>query len=334
MSYRTGPKIVTDGLVLCLDAADRNGYSVNSELVTNSNLLVQGDGNSLPCITNSSGNTQLNIGPIVSGKTYQLLWNVTNITGNVSASLRVGFAIISQSTNANKIGFRKHVFTSNLTGTLNFTGNNVGCNFDVDFASLREYNPTLVDLTGNNNNGTLTDGVAFHSPNNGYFIFDGTNDLITTPYIFPTGNLPKSFSVWFKINSTTDRGWIVAGGSDVNGKAFGLFRSGGDKLLYFHGNAAAFDMIFNVSQNTTDWYNATVSYDGTTIRGYINGQLDVEKTVALNTSSSTVDFGARKNRNAADYFNGNIAQASIYNRALTASEIQQNYQATKGRFGL
>ena len=191
----------------------------------------------------------------------------------------------------------------------------------------------LRDLSGLGNNGTLQGGVGYVGTNGESLSFDKVDDLITTPYIFPTGNLPKSFSVWFKINSTTDRGWIVAGGSDANGNAFGLFRNGGSSnTLYFHGNGAAFDMIFNVSQNTTDWYNATVSYDGTTIRGYINGQLDVEKTVALNTSSSTVDFGARKNRNAAEYFKGNISQVQIYNRALTPQEIQQNYNALKGRY--
>ena len=111
MAYHTGPTIVTDGLVLCLDAADRNSYAVQPELVTDSNLSTIGDGNFRTCFRDASSVAGLNIGPIISGKTYQIIWNVAARRGTTSASFRKGFSIISGSTNANfGIGLKHHVF--------------------------------------------------------------------------------------------------------------------------------------------------------------------------------------------------------------------------------
>lgn len=191
---------------------------------------------------------------------------------------------------------------------------------------------TWTDLSGNANTGTLVGGVGYNSSNGGFLTFDGSNDAVTTLGRFATGAAAKSFSVWFKINSTTSRGWVVAGGSDNNGQAFGLFREGPpNNRLIFHGNGPG-DLVFVVSQNATDFYNAAVTYDGTTVRAYINGQLDASGARTLNTGNTTVVLGRRQL--GTDFFNGNIAQALMYNRALSATEVTQNFNALRGRFGL
>jgi len=235
--------------------------------------------------------------------------------------------ISAQGGSIKRVGnYRIHTFPSELVTD--------GLALNLDAGDPRSYpssGTTWTDLSGNGNNGTLVNGPTYSNAAGGALVFDGTDDYITTNYRFPTGNLPKSFSVWFKINSTTDRGWIVAGGSDTSSQAFGLFRGGGGADLLFHGNGAAFDMTFNVAQNTTDWYNVTISYDGSVVSGYVNGQLDVTKSVALATSSATVHLGRRKN--ATDPFEGNISVFQVYNRALSAAEVAQNYDALRVRYG-
>ena len=74
-------------------------------------------------------------------------------------------------------------------------------------------------------------------------------------------------------------------------------------------------------------------YDGTNASMYINGVLVSGPTAkAWNTVANNAQVG--RQTNGSEYWNGNIAQVSIYNKALTAAEVLQNYLALKGRFGL
>lgn len=194
---------------------------------------------------------------------------------------------------------------------------------------------TWTDLSGNGNNGTLINGPTYSSANGGTIVFDGTNDYVATPYMFPSGNSAKSFSVWINANSAS-LPWIVGGGIDNNdGRAFGLYLNGLTPV--FHGNGATYDMTFNGTINTSTWYNIAISYNGSVISGYLNGQLDNTKTVTLDTYPSPpsgVKLGVNGINSSFAYFDGKIAQAMMYNRALSDTEISQNYNAVKSRFGL
>jgi hypothetical protein len=194
---------------------------------------------------------------------------------------------------------------------------------------------TWTDISGNGNNATLINGPTYSSANGGSIVFDGTNDFVATPYMFPGGNLAKSFSVWFNVTNLT-QGWIVGGGIDNNdGRAFGLYLNSGTPV--FHGNGAAYDMTFNGTINTSTWYNVSISYNGSVLSGYLNGQLNNTKAVILDTYPSPpsgVKLGVNGINSPFAYFNGKIAQAIMYNRALSASEVSQNYNALKSRYGL
>ena len=193
---------------------------------------------------------------------------------------------------------------------------------------------TWFDISGNGNNGTLTNGPTFNSSNGGSIVFDGTNDYVTTPYMFPSGNLAKSFSVWINANLISQP-WIVGGGIDnSDGRAFGLFLN---STPIFHGNGPTYDMPFNGTINASTWYNVSISYNGSVISGYLNGQLNNTKAVILDTYPSPptgVSLGVNGIRSSFAYFNGKIAQAMMYNKALSAAEVLQNFNATKSRFGL
>ena len=72
-------------------------------------------------------------------------------------------------------------------------------------------------------------------------------------------------------------------------------------------------------------------YDGTNASMYINGVLVSGPTAKTwNTTANNAQIG--RQTNGAQYWNGNIAQVQIYNKALTALEVKQNYNALKGRY--
>ena len=77
----------------------------------------------------------------------------------------------------------------------------------------------------------------------------------------------------------------------------------------------------------------TISHTGSICKGYINAIERFSLSSILTTSTNNTSIGYDITRT--NYpFKGNISQASIYNRALTPAEIQQNYNATKGRYKL
>jgi len=80
--------------------------------------------------------------------------------------------------------------------------------------------------------------------------------------------------------------------------------------------------------------NAVAQWDGTTRKIWVNGtQLSSAGATGLNVTSSLLQVGAT-NIGGSEPLQGNIGQALIYNRALTSTEIQQNYNAVKSRYGL
>ena len=193
---------------------------------------------------------------------------------------------------------------------------------------------TWGNLSGNGNNGTLVNGVGYNSGNSGSLSFDGVNDYVSTSFAI---NGTSSFTAccWFKLN-TVVKSWhsIVDAYKNSIDRNFQLWVYNNSKLYIYHlGTAHSGDGLLAI--NT--WYNAVFSYSGSG-----NGILYLNNFV-LNASipkgtgtggNINVNIGARKDLNSLSHTDGNIAQVSIYNRALSANEVRQNFEATKGRFGL
>jgi hypothetical protein len=187
---------------------------------------------------------------------------------------------------------------------------------------------TWTDLSGNGNTGTITNGPTYSSSNGGSLVFDGVNDSV---YMTNPG-ISQTFSVSSWINCTN-----VASSNNIvskNGPYFMRIVSSKVRFNVLTDGGWLFQDGTTVLSNNV-WYNLTMVYDGSTWKGYINSNLEfsVPKT-GLITSNSSLYIGYTPDVGEQAGFNGNISQVSIYNRALTASEIQQNYNATKSRFGL
>ena len=194
------------------------------------------------------------------------------------------------------------------------------------------------DLSGNGNNGTLENGVGYDSGNGGALTFDGTNDGVTIPdnENFEIGTA-SSFECWININTvTTDRlpfgkgstWWFGVGYTTLGGT------SGEFQWLAYDGSSwTTLNTGVTVSANT--WYHLVTTWDGTYFRFYANGNLeatssDLSAKTWYNTTS-TVDIGGFVS-GLQQMTNQKLSVAKIYNRALTAEEVQQNYNALKGRF--
>lgn len=199
----------------------------------------------------------------------------------------------------------------------------------LDAANRRSYpgsGTTWTDMSGNGNNGTLTNGPTFSSANNGSIVFDGVNDYILLPngLLSGTGN--------FTVNQ-----FIKSNGSIV-GTTFANFSTG--NLQVFFGTSYIGMWLDNnstylsnpASQHTTNPVMITASRNGTTTYFYINAVLQKTGNSSSTIGTSSSEFRLGTITSTIEAFNGAIYTTQVYNRALSALEVQQNYDALKSRY--
>lgn len=216
-----------------------------------------------------------------------------------------------------------------------------GLVFDLDAAVSRSYSGsglTAYSLIGGIG-ATLVNGTGYSSANKGSFIFDGTNDYIDCGNFLDN---PTDFTViaWQKTSASATIQMIVAKLVNyASGAGWGMWTQ-----------SPTYGLSLVVQTNATNWrvyYSGKFTNDGlwhhvsvvvvnkVAIALYVDGVSYSFNTAAGGTISSISNsVNVRIGRDEANemYFNGNISNTLLYNRALTAQEILQNYNATKGRY--
>ena len=228
---------------------------------------------------------------------------------------------------------------------------------------------TWTDLSGNGNTGTLVNGVGYTADNGGALTFDGVNDYVevstrnTNLEFQPT----QAFSVFVWIYNLTDgQGAIVSnmvGSSSYPG--WDLWRNSGGTIAghvisSWSGNATKVTVNFDHSSNANKWVNIGYTYNGSSpanatdalnsMNFYVNGQLTTSgkandiSTDGFDTTTETISYNASQRfRVASRWASGSpgsspspltTSQVSIYNKALTAAEVAQNFNALRGRYGI
>ena len=201
----------------------------------------------------------------------------------------------------------------------------------LDAGNTRSYpgsGNTVYDLSGSGNTSALTNGPTYLSSNLGAFVLDGSNDYIlvnSQANILSKTAYTKIAFIYISNFSTVNN--IISGGFSGQ-HAFWMF--GTNKLNAGH-NGAWNTVVGATSLSLNTWYFAAVTYsDSTGWKLYLNGRED-------GTSATTTTFNGNQEivigaYNSGNNFTGRISNIQVYNRALSATEILQNYNATKGRY--
>ena len=215
----------------------------------------------------------------------------------------------------------------------------------LDAANTKSYpgsGTTWRDLSGNNNSGSLANGPTFSSDNRGSIVFDGSDDYVNIPYVGNTSN-SFTFIIVMKCNNMTSDTALnrqtLFGLSQNDNSAFRQFdvEIWGNTGAGFRGNGGAIENVnffgyswaLGVNANNINIYTITLNSTGHSI--YVNGVL--RNTIS---QTATADFNSivLGTRLAGNLWNGICYSFSMYNRVLSTSEVAQNYNATKTRFGL
>ena len=210
----------------------------------------------------------------------------------------------------------------------------------LDAANTKSYpttGTTWTDISRGGNNGTLINGPTFNSANGGSIVFDGTNDYIKPPASTNLQLTDFTLSSWVRINVQNIQQFIIDTSTSLSNGSGYSYRINSDNKIRFW----AYDANNNLNSNTiilpNIWYNILVTYNNTTKLQsiYINGVFDISNTHTNPFVVSTVtNLQIGGSSILGGYLNGRITQVSIYNRALSPTEIQQNFNATRSRFGI
>ena len=220
----------------------------------------------------------------------------------------------------------------------------------VDFADKNCYTGTgavMNDITGNSSGGYLS-SVTFDSNNNGSIFFDGVSGQGSFNYSpsFAMSTNDFTVSTWVKIGTQVSAGFtktMVSNYENQKGYLVGWSTLSGGKFYIETGASNGSSYSQNYSSNSwssliNKWVNfVTIRQTGATNNGhfYINGVYEsFSSTIVVYDITSTSYLSLGMTISGFAKFTGNIASVQIYNRALSATEVLQNYNATKTRFGL
>ena len=206
-----------------------------------------------------------------------------------------------------------------------------GLVYAIDAANSRSYggsgitvNSLLGDIKA-----TLVNGVGFTTSNSGSFVFDGTDDYVTAssiPATFWTGGSWTVETFLLNNNSTSGDYGILGTASQLHL----LIRNG-----YAHLGLFGNDVASNVQISTTNWTHITFQYNANNYNKliYVNGSLSNSSIgTPINVNGASTQIG--KVSWGYNYYFGKMANFKFYNKILSATEIRQNYNATKRRYGL
>ena len=215
---------------------------------------------------------------------------------------------------------------------------------DFSVPTSRGKNASLLDVSSNNNNGSLINGTGTSTTHyrdgqvimpltSAYLEFDGTDSYISTS--FGNGHNPAtnpiSYTVWVKTHTNSGSRMIF-----VQGNWNGNFRA------YFGYTGAKWGMGIQSSGwgatqggdavTTNTWNHMCMVFEGLTCKWYRNGSLMFSKSYTSYAFNQNLIIGEDNYDSTDRFWDGEIAQVLVHNKALTAAEVLNNYNTTKSRF--
>lgn len=197
---------------------------------------------------------------------------------------------------------------------------------------------TWTDLSGRGNHSTLTNGPTYSSANKGVMTFDGTDDYVSVPYFPITSQLTASAFV--SISSSREGQAVISNWDVYSTSSWLLLSSGlsgqaGKVQLYFKDSTAQLYIVNSgISLSLNTYYYLTFTFNEGMGLLYINGVL----VGGIGTISATSLFQNALpmwiGRYTSTYSTGSTSQVTVYNRALSQAEILQNFNTSRGRYGI
>lgn len=221
----------------------------------------------------------------------------------------------------------------NYSGVLAICGTQfeLGNRASTYLVGTRAANQSVVDLMGRT---TLTvNSLTYLSDST--FSFNGSNNNITSSSFTQHQVGAGTVMGWAYPTSTSgDLYFVAAGGTTTYGASRAIRINSGSWCSVNYGSSTE-DWNGIVAANLNTWQQVAYAWNGTTIRFYLNGVEYTNTRSGLVTPlGSVLTIGATAWSPVYGYWPGKIGTIQMYNRALSAAEIQQNFNAQRSRYGI
>jgi hypothetical protein len=211
--------------------------------------------------------------------------------------------------------------------------NGLVLNLDAGFTpSYPRTNTTWYDISDNGYNGTLINGPTFDSANSGSIVFDGVDDFVNIPTNSAFNTSSVTFEVWANLQSVGYRHILYL---NWQGNSLEVYSNRSVTMYNYNSQGQQGAGTVGSLFNWGDWVQFVGIYNDITqtLQTYVNGTLQGSRTSTPSTIYSVGDHKISA-PNYSGAINGKVAITRHYNRALSSSEVLQNYNAQKSRFGL
>ena len=207
-----------------------------------------------------------------------------------------------------------------------------GLVFNLDAGFTPSYPTTgtsWYDVSSGGNNGSLINSPTFSSANGGSIVFDGVDDYVSGTEIAELGYTNNyTIIIWLK---NTNNGYVFSNKSNV-GERFGINIGSTSVVSGFFYNGSTYTTVGGNIRSGV-WEQVVVVNQNQQLTLYVSMNKSTTGGSPADPGQNGLRIG-RRNRTSEIYFNGSISQIQVYNRAFTESEVLQNFNAQKSRFGL
>ena len=221
--------------------------------------------------------------------------------------------------------------------------NTDGLLLNLDAGSLLSYagsGNSWFDISGNNNVAILYNGPTYSGSGiSASILFDGVDDygfVIDKPS-FRLSSI-GTLNCWMKFNNNSNKVVVSKGNVYSDKDAFGIYTYNTQGLVGEIADNTTFNQVSTNSSfaSTNTWRMSSIVWDGSWLYFYINASFmgKVKQTVTPNTTGFPFVIAGNGNTTINTFASANISNVQLYNRALTASEIYQNYDAMRTRYGI
>jgi len=323
-----------------------NGAGLESVKSNETNAVT---GNNPPASPNglsaSAGNQQINLNWNDNGESDLVGYHVYRSTtaGGSYTRITTSFVTVSAYTDAGLINGTTYYYAVTATDA----GNNESANSNEVNATPTDIDPTLVgywrfdegsgtvavDASRNGNNGTLLNGPTWTTGRIGGAVrFDGNNDYVNLPSGVLNSLSDVTAAFWIK-TSKTGKQAIFSGANSGNNEEYLVYFTSHTQILVFSGESPSFYVAWNIASIANgQWHHVAVVRDDANNRAilYIDGTSQAAKATTLNPLSIAANglvIGQEQDAVGGGFdpvqaFAGDFDELRIYNRVLSAAEIQ------------
>lgn len=225
-----------------------------------------------------------------------------------------------------------------MSGRVSYYGGIVrdGLVLDLDAAKRDSYPGTVTawnDISGFQNNGTLVNGPTFNSENGGSIVLDGANDFINGSILtnLLKGNTTFTLTIWIYPTNLSSTYMTLIDTPSPRQLSLWMGTNGSGQYYGLGGVSTSYNTNFNWENNK--WQMVTMIANPSSGQ-IVKNNYQVSETISNGGSfTQQLTFGNNPSGGGVN-MQGRYGIIQFYNRALVSQEVTQNYNATKGRFGL